>query len=65
MRKSIQREVNQLDKTLFDQIGEEVIHRSMAISMVQNMPLEMLQRLLPLKIGGDEKIIKLEIRIEA
>jgi hypothetical protein len=64
MKKSIQTERHRMDKVTYDILDEEMIHRRMACSMIQAMPLDMLQRLLPLKTDSDGDVIALEIRIE-
>jgi len=65
METTIQTERLQVNEAALDVIGEEVIHRAVAASLIKNMPFDMLRRFLPLKVGGKDGIIKMEMRVEA
>jgi hypothetical protein len=64
MKTTIQTERHRMDKRTYDILDKEMIHRQMARNMIESMPVEMLQRLLPMKTGSDGDVITLEIRIE-
>jgi hypothetical protein len=64
MKRTIQTERLRMEKVALDIVGEETVHRGMAMKMIQNMPLDMLQKFMPLKTGGTEELFEFEIRIE-
>jgi hypothetical protein len=65
MEKTIQIERAQFNHPECEMIGYNTIHRGMAVNMINSMPIEMLRRIMPLKVGGDKKVVQMEIRIEA